>query len=122
MLTFQPELAALVMAGTKTETRRRLSGNPRSPWFREACKLEPGSRHAICPGRGALGIGHIVVDDVALVRLGQITHDGATAEGCADVRDFMHVWESINGAWNPRERVWRIRFHVETDAERTAAA
>lgn len=122
MLSFRPELAALVMDGRKTETRRALSDNPASPWYRERCSHEVGSRHAVCPGRGAHGIGYVVIDDVALVRLGQTTHDGAVAEGFADVRDFMTGWETINGGWNPRQRVWRIRFHVETEAERMAAA
>ena len=122
MLSFRAELAGLVMDGRKTETRRALSDNPRSPWFRERCGHEVGSRHAVCPGRGAPGIGYIVIDDVALVRLGHITHDGAVAEGFADVRDFVAGWEALNGPWNPRQHVWRVRFHVETAAERLAAA
>jgi len=118
MLIFRPELAAKVMDGTKTQTRRALSDNPRSPWWRGKCAHEPGSRHAVCPGRSQHGIGFVVVEDVALVRLGHITHDGALAEGCADVRDFITTWEQINGAWKPRERVWLIRFHVEISADR----
>lgn len=122
MLSFRRELAAAVMDGRKTETRRALSDNPNSPWFRGGCTHEVGSRHAVCPGRGAPGIGYIVVDDVALVRLEQITPDAAIAEGFANVPAFIAGWEALNGEWNPRQRVWRVRFHVETAAERIAAA
>lgn len=118
MLIFRRELADLVMASDKTETRRALSDNPKSPWWRERCAHEPGSRHAVCPGRSQFGIGFVVVDDVALVRLGGITDDGARAEGFPDVAEFRAAWEKINGAWMPRAHVWRIRFHVETAAER----
>lgn len=121
MLSFRAELADLVMDGRKTETRRQLSDNPNSPWFRERCGHEVGSRHAVCPGRGAPSIGYIVIDDVAFVRLGDITYDGAVAEGFRDVEDFKAGWEKLNGDWNPRQRVYRVRFHVETPAERLAA-
>lgn len=38
-IMFRPELAARVMDGTKTVTRRLCSDNPRSPWWREQCAL-----------------------------------------------------------------------------------
>jgi hypothetical protein len=121
MLMFREPLARQVMDGTKTQTRRKLSDNPNSPWWRERCAHEAGSRHAVCPGRGVNGIGFVVLDDVTVVRLGHITHDGAIAEGFADVRAFMQAWEQINGTWDPRERVWLLRFHVETAAELAGA-
>lgn len=33
-MNFKPELAAKVMSGEKTVTRRLVSENPRSPWWR----------------------------------------------------------------------------------------
>lgn len=117
MLIFRTDLADQVMRNLKTETRRALSDNPRSPWWREKCAHEIGSRHAVCPGRSQFGIGHVVIDDVALVRLGAITDDGAHAEGFPDRAAFIEAWTAINGEWTPRERVWRVRFHVETADE-----
>jgi hypothetical protein len=113
MLIFRPELAVLVMSGAKTETRRLPSNNPRSPWWREHCTHGPGSRHAVCPGRGQSGIGFVVIKDVAFVQLGSITHNGAIAEGFADVQAFRRGWKQIHGSWEPRMQVWRLRFHVE---------
>lgn len=121
MITFRRELADLVLSGFKTETRRRLSDKPASPWYREGCKHEPGTRHAVCV-KGEKALGYIVIDDVALVRLGDITPDGARAEGFDSVEAFRATWEELHGGWNPRERVYRVRFHVETAAERMAAA
>lgn len=120
MLIFRDELARKAMAGEKTQTRRALSDNPRSPWWRDRCAHEVGSIHAVCPGRSQFGIGFVVVEDVSLVRLGQITNDGAIAEGCADVPDFMATWEAINGTWDERQRVWLLRFRVATDADMAA--
>lgn len=112
-MIFRSHLADLVMAGVKTETRRALSDNPRSPWWRERCALVVGERYAVCPGRGAPAVCRLVVEAVDKVKLGQITHDGAVAEGCSDVRDFMHTWTTINGAWDPHAEVWRVTFHAE---------
>lgn len=112
-MIFREDLADKALAGVKTQTRRRKSANPRSPWYAARCAYEVGGRYAIQPGRGRHAIGHLVIDDVAQVRLGHITHDTAVAEGFADVRDFMHAWEQINGCWIPAEYVWRLTFHSE---------
>jgi hypothetical protein len=41
-VNFQRELAEKVMAGEKTVTRRLVSDNPRSPWWRE--RVQPEGR------------------------------------------------------------------------------
>lgn len=112
-IIFRDDLAAQILAGAKTETRRELSDKPRSPWNRERCAFEVGDTVAICSGRGTPTLGLIVIEAVDKVVLGHITHDGAVAEGCSDVRDFMHTWTKINGSWNPRAEVWRLTFHAE---------
>lgn len=112
-MIFRPDLADKAVAGVKTETRREVSDNPKSPWWREACAYQVGADYAVQPGRSAPAIGRIVIDAVDKVRLGHITHTGAVAEGCADVRDFMHTWTKINGSWNPNADVWRLTFHAE---------
>jgi len=119
-MIFRPDLADLIRAGVKTETRRRLSDNPRSPWHTDRCAYEPGGgpdgSYAIQPGRSRPAAGRLVVEHVEKVRLGSITHDGAVAEGCANVREFMDLWSAINGSWDPNETVWRIVFHAEAHA------
>jgi hypothetical protein len=110
---FRSDLADLVVAGVKTQTRRRLSDNERSPWWRDRCAYAVGGDYAVQPGRGVPAIGRVVIEAVDKVLLGHITHDDAIAEGCSDVRDFMHTWAKINGYWQPREHVWRLAFHAE---------
>ncbi len=56
-MNFKPELADAVMARRKTVTRRKVSENPRSPWWRERCAYRVGQDVAICPGRGKHAIG-----------------------------------------------------------------
>ncbi len=51
-MNFRPELAAKVLDGSKTVTRRRMSDNPRSPWWRGGCKVWFAYSYAVCPGRG----------------------------------------------------------------------
>lgn len=116
-MTFREGLARLVAGGQKTQTRCVLSDDPNSRWWREGCKLEVGQRVGVSPGPGEPAIAHVIVEDVSLVRLGAISHDGAVAEGFADVQDFVTAWEQINGSWNPRQRVWLVRFHVERTDE-----
>jgi hypothetical protein len=112
-MIFRGDLADRVVAGRKTQTRRRLSDNPKSPWWHERCAYQVGGDYAVQPGRSARAIGRVVIDAVDKVRLGHITHDGAIAEGFADVRDFMYAWTDINGCWIPTEDVWRLTFHAE---------
>jgi uncharacterized protein YhfF len=112
-MIFRADLADLVVAGVKTQTCRRLSDKERSPWWREACAYKVGGSYAVQPGRGEAAIALLVIDAVDKVQLGHITHDDAVAEGCGDVRDFMHTWTKINGYWQPREHVWRLTFHAE---------
>jgi len=68
-VNFRPELAAKVMAGEKTVTRRLCSDNPRSPWWWEDCSLRVGKDYAVCPGRGKHAIGRVRIVSVERLRL-----------------------------------------------------
>lgn len=114
-MTFRPELATMVLAGTKTCTRRRTSPNSRSPWFEHACGLKVGRDYAVCPGRGQHAIGRVVVVEVGKVRLGAVSEPESWAEGFIDRAAFIEGWRAINGDWNPSERVWRVQFRVARD-------
>ena len=65
-MIFRPELAARILAGEKTVTRRIANGNPRSPWYRGRCALRPGRSYAVSPGRGRAQLCRIVIDSVDL--------------------------------------------------------
>lgn len=109
---FKPELAAMVMAGQKTQTRRVPSQNPRSPWYVKRCALRVGDTYAVCPGRGVRSIGRVLAESVTMTRLGAITPADALAEGFRSPDDFAEAWERINGSWDPGMLVWRVAFRV----------
>jgi hypothetical protein len=117
---FRPDLAAKVMAGEKTVTRRLVSDNPRSPWWCEKCGLVVGNDYAVCPGRGKHAIGRIEVTRVDRMRLGWISHAESLREGFGSRSEFYTAWDAINGAHDVRTLVWRVEFRV-ADERRTDA-
>lgn len=120
-MNFRPELAAKVMAGEKTVTRRLVSTNPGSPWYEDGCKLVVGHDYAICPGRGKRAIGRVRIVDARFKRLGFLTDSEARAEGFANREQFESAWTAINGAYDPHALVWRVEFVVvERPAEATS--
>lgn len=94
-LTFRPELATAVMAGSKTVTRRLCSDNPRSPWWRERCGLTPGRALVVSVERKPLG-----VFDNAEVR----------REGFDGWAEFEAAWIAINGRYDEAVEVWRVEL------------
>ena len=100
-MNFRDDLARQVIDGTKTVTRRLLSDNPASPWWRERCAYRIGQSVAICTGRGKPQIGRATITNVARVPLGQISLAEARAEGFASVPEFVAAWTAINGDYDP---------------------
>lgn len=112
-MNFRPELAAKVMTGEKTVTRRLMSDNPRSPWWRKRCGFREGQSVAVCPGRGKHAIGRAVVTDVRMELLGQITEDECRREGFESVQAFFDAFRGINGSEiNGWDYVWRVEFRA----------
>jgi len=112
-MNFKPELAEAVMARRKTVTRRKVSDNPRSPWWRDRCAYRVGQDVAICPGRGKHAIGRARIIDVRLDRLIGVREDGeAQREGFATWTGFMEAWRAINGRYSESELVWRIELEA----------
>jgi hypothetical protein len=110
-VNFQPQLAAEVLAGTKTVTRRLVSDNPRSPWWRERCALEVGRDYAVCPGRGKPADGRVRIVSVRREPLARMTDAEARLEGFESFDDFKAAWCRINGGeWFDGELVWRVEF------------
>jgi hypothetical protein len=111
-MNFRPDLAAKIMAGNKTVTRRLASDNPASPWSRAGCSLRPGRTYAVCPGRGKLQVGRVRVLDVRLGALGHLDDDEARREGFPDAAAFERAFAEINGTYDPAVLVWRVEFEV----------
>lgn len=113
-IMFRPELAEKVMNGSKTVTRRLVSDNPRSPWFREECKFQPGRSYAIQPGRGKNAIGRATVESVRREPLGRITEAEARLEGFASLAEFVGTFGQINGGFDCDAEVWRVELRAVT--------
>lgn len=109
-IMFRPELAAAVMAGEKTVTRRLCNDNPRSPWWREACRFQPGRDYAVQPGRGKTAIGRAVVVSVERQTLGHIDDAEARREGFPNREAFEATFAAINGSYDPTVEVWRVEL------------
>jgi hypothetical protein len=112
-VNFQPELAAKVMAGEKTVTRRLVSDNPRSPWYDGGLQAEgrphlrrlPRAQQA--PARPRAHHRHAPRAD----RLPQRRE--AVREGFADAAEFERAFVAINGGtYDPSALVWRVEFAV----------
>lgn len=123
-MNFQPELAELVMAGRKTVTRRLMSDNPRSPWWKGGCGLKQGRTYAVCPGRGKHAIGRVRVTQVTRERLrgsfgetlgepgGPAMDEEARREGFESAVAFKLAWLKINGSYDAMAWVWRVEMEV----------
>ena len=112
-MNFQPGLAALVMKGEKTVTRRLVSDNPRSPWYRGQCALKVSHDYAVCPGRGKHAIGRVKVTRVSREPLHLALNPGeAEKEGFPHAESFLAAWKVINGDWDDMATVWRVEFEV----------
>lgn len=109
-MNFQPELAAKVIAGKKTVTRRLCSTNERSPWWSGRCKLTVGSDYAVCRGRGKHQIGRVEILSVTRECLGRLSDHEAKLEGFNTVADFENAFAAINGTYDPAQLVWRVEF------------
>jgi hypothetical protein len=108
-MIFREDLAKAIMRGKKTATRRRLSDNPRSPWWKEKCAYKVGQVFTINPGRGVTNIGRARVTAVYKQRLFDMTETAAWKEGFDSLVAFRIAWRSINGGFF-NEEVWAVEF------------
>ena len=110
-MNFKPELVERILTGQKTQTRRIVSDNPRSPWYRERCALKVSRAYAVCPGRGKRGVAKVaLVNRPWRQRAGQITDGDAVAEGFISRTAFIDYWRQLHGSFDPDTEVWRIEF------------
>lgn len=115
-MNFRPELVEKILTGAKTQTRRVVSPNERSPWFIGECGLRVGQDYAVCPGRGKTQVARLTVKRVWQELAGEISEVDATREGFADRADFIAYWERLHGSFDPTTRVWAIQFELVATA------
>lgn len=114
-MIFGFEIADKVLAGEKTETRRRGRGD-------ESCRYVPGRDYAVQRGRGMYSEGRVLVASVEREVLGLITDEGARREGFEDRAAFFRYWAGLHGYVNMAERVWVISFSLESVKRRRGGA
>jgi len=108
---FTEPLAAKIIKGEKTATRRVMSDNPRSPWSSHRCLYEVGQTFTVNPGRGVKRVAECEVTAVYKQPLGQMTEYDARAEGFTDRYSFWVVWNDLHGAFDDQE-VWVVEFKL----------
>lgn len=105
-MIFQPDFAQLVLAGRKTQTRRRLTAENA-----ESCRYKVGRTYAVQDGRGRPALGRIRILSAVPVLVDQLSHEDAIAEGFENPNLFWQWWTrrygNIVGQW-----CWRIEFEV----------
>jgi len=103
---FQPDFAQLVLAGRKTQTRRRVK-------LGEPCRYGAGRTYAVQDGRGRRALGRIRVLSVDRVPVTELSLEDALAEGFAKPHLFWEWWTNRYGDIRD-EWCWRIEFEVAT--------
>lgn len=101
-MIFSPDLAAKVLDGSKTQTRRRDKGGP--------CRYKAGKTYAVQPGRGKKAIGRIRVLSVRPELMTQLDDEEARLEGFKNTGEFAAKWLAIYGKGSWLDIVWRIEF------------
>lgn len=104
-MIFSGGLHEQVLDGSKTVTRRPVRAD-------QPCPYRVGRDYAVQPGRGKHSLGRIRVTHVCEQELGAITDLDVVLEGFPDFKAFWEKWESLYGAVDWSQPVWRIEFEV----------
>ncbi len=108
-MIFSPDLATLVLAGGKTQTRRRVYYD--RDGRRLACTYSAGRDYAVQDRRGGRSLGRIKVLEVERVATFPISLTDAGAEGFDSPAAFETRWIALYGQSPPGE-CWRIAFEL----------
>lgn len=112
-MIFRPELAAAIVKGTKTATRRAISPNPNSPWREtEPLRYPVDKTFAVQPGRGKTSVALAVVTARRIEPLRAVLPADARREGFPTRDGFVSAWRAINGSWDPDQRVHVVEFKL----------
>lgn len=102
MILFKKRFIDPILSGAKTQTRR--VGKRR--W-------NVGSIHQARTSYVSEAFAHLRILDVRQERVGDITETDARAEGVGSVEEFVRLWPTINGEWDPDLAVWVVTFERE---------
>lgn len=111
-MIFKPDLAAAILRGEKTVTRRPISPNPRSPWCRSPLRYRLGFEFLIQPGQGKPSIASAQVTYRGVEILSTLLPADARREGFATRDAFVAAWTALCGSWDPDELVHVIGFKL----------
>ncbi|MCJ7443880.1 MAG: ASCH domain-containing protein [Methanotrichaceae archaeon] len=112
-ITFRSDHIRMIMEGRKTQTRRN--------WKDQYAKrMRPGTLLAVKNSRFSKEIYcKIKLIDVHQERLGDISKEDASKEGCYSIDEYQNVWEEINGmgSWKLDTFVSVVTFEVDSDSK-----
>lgn len=111
-MIFRKELAELILDGKKTATRRAMSDNPRSPWWKGGCSYSKGQVFAVQNGRGKVAIAEATITDIYADAPILISHKQSREEGFANPDAFLTAFQKINPTAPLYRKVWVIEFAV----------
>lgn len=104
-MIFSPDLAAKVLDGSKTQTRRRDKVD--GPF-----RYKTGRDYAVQERRGGKALGRILVNAVWREYVQDISEEDARAEGFASRNGFLNRWHNMYGGLANHEVVWCIEFKL----------
>lgn len=113
MLSFTPELAAMVLNGTKTQTRRVRVGRPFVPGSRHLCYTRP-------PWLKGKPFAEIDILKVTRERVGEISEADAVAEGFQNRAGFLGVIAEIYGREALEADCWCVEFRLHGRSSQSA--
>lgn len=112
-MNFRPEMVDAIRERKKTQTRRLVNDNPRSPWFRGRCSYRTDRRYAICPGRGKSAVGYLELSaEPKLEVVADISEKDARLEGFESRDAFLRYFVVLNGSGILESEAWALRFRV----------
>jgi hypothetical protein len=103
VILFTPHHVEKIKAGAKTQTRRAWKRPRAKVGAVHLVKTELFSKEHHCKIR---------ILDVRRERLGDISEDDARAEGGYSISEYIQVWKSINGVFDPDQLVYVVVFEV----------
>lgn len=114
-MMFTEALAAKIVEGKKTATRRLPSDNPRAMWREQKPWRYPvGQTFTVNPGRGVERVAECEVTGRSMATLGEMIVDQGRAEGfpLTAKAGFIAAWYRINGSWSADTRVHVVEFKL----------
>lgn len=111
-MIFEAAHARMVLAGRKTQTRRRVRPGE------TVCRYRLDGSYAVQHDRQKPAMGRLVVVTVAQQRLGDITLRDAKAEGHHTRREFLDFWAGLFPTMTEDDPVWALVIAPDRDPVR----